>query len=108
MKTISTNPLVYRASRRDIARHTCIDCGVNVIKIGDYCMISPDIWERKFHLEWRDNLCIACIEARLGRKLRPMFKGDFIGFPNVEGYPMSAILTDRIGFIKFFKSRGAK
>ena len=96
MKTISENPLIYHASRRDIARHKCVGCGVNVIKIGDYCMINPDIWERKLHLEWHDNMCIACIEARLGRKLKPLFFGDFIGCPAVDGFPRSDVLNDRL------------
>jgi len=63
-------------SRREIDRHVCKDCGVNVIKIGEYCMINPALWKDKLGLGWDDNLCIGCIEKRLGRKLRGMV--DFI------------------------------
>jgi hypothetical protein len=92
------HPPCYKFSRQEIARHKCIGCGVNVIKIGDYCMLSGDIWKRKLHLEWSDNMCIACIEAGIGRKLRPLFRGDFDGWPTVEGFPMSDVLRNRLGF----------
>lgn len=93
MITISHNPLVYRMSRREIAQHTCISCGVNIVEIGDYCMLNPDIWDRKLRLQWTDNMCIACIEKRLGRKLR---LGDFSNMPMIEGFPMSDVLRDRL------------
>jgi hypothetical protein len=32
---------------RELARHKCKDCGVNVIKIGEYYMVSPQLWEDK-------------------------------------------------------------
>lgn len=86
----------YHFSRRAIARCKCLDCGINVIKAGDYCMLSPDIWDKQLHLGWHDNLCIACIEERLGRQLRPLCSGDFICFPSVEGFVTSKILSDRI------------
>ena len=86
----------YRFSRSEIARCRCNDCGVNVIKIGDYCLLTLRIWEDQFGLGPYDNLCIACIEKRLGRKLT--WLADFIGFPVVEGYPMSDTLLDRYGF----------
>ena len=40
-----------------------------------------------------DNLCLACIEKRLGR---PIAIGDVITFPVVEGYPMSDTLHARL------------
>lgn len=83
----------YHFSRREIARHKCLDCGVNVIKIGDYCMLQPDLWQRKLHLKWTDNMCIACVEVRIGRKLNVR---DFLTFPSVEGFARSDILDDRI------------
>ncbi len=87
----------YKFSRREIARHKCIGCGVNVIKIGDYCMLSSDLWNRKLGLKWDDNMCVACIEARIGRKLS-LRKHDFTSFPSVEGFPMSNVLANRLGF----------
>jgi hypothetical protein len=102
MTCISRNPLVYRFSRREIARCKCIDCGVNVIKVGDYCMLHPDLWERKLHLKWDDNMCVACIEAHVGRKLSLR---DCINFPSVEGFPMSDVLADRLfGHLVILKS----
>lgn len=95
---ISTAPMAkqraYKFSAREIARHRCNDCGVNVIKNGDYCMLRPDIWEVTFGLGGGDNLCVACIERRLGRKLTFL---DFITSPSVEGFPMSDTLFDRFG-----------
>lgn len=82
----------YKFSRAQMARCVCNDCGVNVIKRGDYCMINPQIWEDQFRLGWSDNLCIACIEARLGRQLTLL---DFCCFPSVEGYPASEVLISR-------------
>jgi hypothetical protein len=86
----------YKFSQAEIAGFTCIDCGVNVIEAGDFCMLQSSIWNDQLHLKWEDNLCVKHIEARLGRKLRPQLLGDFAGFPSVEGYPMSDILRDRI------------
>jgi hypothetical protein len=77
------------------ARWKCLDCGVNVIKAGDFCMLQPALWERRLGLTWDDNMCVGCIETRLGRKLS-MRRCDFICFPHVEGYPMSAVLRSRI------------
>jgi hypothetical protein len=82
----------------ELARHACKDCGVNVIEIGEYYMVSPRLWEDKFHLTWTDNFCIGCLEARLGRKLQNLvvtpdlvIGGDFISFPkNPGGYENSA------------------
>ena len=69
MKDIIERPFGYKFSRRKIARHVCIDCGINVIKIGDYCMIHADIWEKQLGLRWSDNMCLRCVELRLGRAL---------------------------------------
>jgi hypothetical protein len=85
----------YQFSPDDIARHTCLDCGVNVIEVGDYCMVQEEIWRDTLALGWDDNLCIACIEKRLGRRLTPHdLKFGFT--PAVEGYPKSDALTERI------------
>jgi hypothetical protein len=48
----------------------CLDCGVNVIASNDFCWLYFDVWEGELGLGWRDNLCIRCIEQRLGRKLK--------------------------------------
>jgi hypothetical protein len=84
----------YKFSRKQIARFTCNDCGVNVVKIGDFCMLKPQIWEGVLGLGWNDNLCVRCIEARLGRQLG-LF--DFGAPASVEGYPVSDTLVSRLG-----------
>ena len=83
----------YKLSPRQIARCRCNDCGVNVIAAGDYCMLRPRIWRDTFGLGITDNLCLACIERRLGRAITI---GDVITFPVVEGYPMSDTLHARL------------
>ena len=83
------------ASRREIARLVCKDCGVNVAKIGEYCMIDPAIWVKRLGMKLSDNLCIGCIEARLGRKLGG--RGDFISWPvNPGGFNDSDRYTQRL------------
>ena len=84
----------YRLSRRQIARHRCLDCGINVIKAGDYLMLRLEIWEDQFGLGWEDNLCLQCIERRLGRRIT--MHDTMNGIPTVAGHPMSAALYDRI------------
>jgi hypothetical protein len=56
---------------RKLPRFPCNDCEVDCLKIGDWYMAPPRIWEDRLGLSWQDNLCIACLEKRLGRKLRP-------------------------------------
>src|SRR4029079_18223886 len=92
-KSLPLTP-TYRNWPREIARFRCIDCGVNVVKIGDWYLVSDAIWIDQFGLGWRGHLCLACVEKRLGRKLR---LPDFGGFPLaiVEGYPISKKLIDR-------------
>ena len=97
LQVMAKNLNHFRLSPKEIARHKCRDCGVNVIKIGDYCMLSTDIWEGKLGMGERDNLCIACIEARLGRTLS-LSLFDFTSFPSVEGFAPSQTLQDRLGF----------
>jgi hypothetical protein len=81
-----------RLSRHLLASHACKDCGLNVITAGEYYMVSPRLWEDKLHLKWTDNLCIGCLETRIGRKLRGfaiepgvVIGGDFISFPENPG-----------------------
>jgi hypothetical protein len=88
------NLSAYRFTRKQVARYTCNDCSVNVIDCGDFCMLQPAIWEEQFGLGWDDNLCLACIEKRLGRRLMML---DFCSFPYVDGYPQSAALLERYG-----------
>ena len=95
MKDIIERPFGYKFSRRKIARHVCIDCGINVIKIGDYCMIHADVWEKQLGLRWSDNMCLRCVELRLGRALTAEEVGWGL-IHDVEGYPKSDLLMARI------------
>ena len=88
-------PMIDRHRRRMIAAFKCNDCGLNVIRAGEYYMVSPQIWDDWLHLEWNDNLCIGCLESRLGRKLTIL---DFIVVPhNPGGFSLSNSRSARGG-----------
>jgi hypothetical protein len=56
----------------------CNDCGVNVLESGDWYMTPPELWAG-LGLEWDDNLCIPCLEKRLGRDAK--FLEDILPIP---------------------------
>jgi hypothetical protein len=93
-----TRPRAHKFSRREIASLVCNDCNTNVLRDGSYFMLSPKIWRDKFGLGWDDNLCLACIETRLGRRVS-IARGDFCSPPPaIEGFPRSDALLERFGF----------
>ena len=53
----------------------CNDCGVDVWESGDWYMAPSKIWGDKLGLGWDDNLCLTCLERRLGR---PVKLGDIV------------------------------
>jgi hypothetical protein len=53
-------------------RYECKDCGVDVLATGDWYMATPDLWGRQLGLGRDDNLCLACLERRLGRPVVPL------------------------------------
>jgi len=53
----------------ELARYACNDCDVNVVTAGEFYMISNDIWFDQLGLGCSDNLCIGCLEARIGRRI---------------------------------------
>ena len=57
-------------------RYPCNDCGVDVLEIGDWYM-ARKIWD-ELGLGWTDNLCLACLEKRLGRPLAPGYTDIFL------------------------------
>jgi hypothetical protein len=75
-------------------QYRCNDCGVDVLAAGEWYMAGADIWNRQLGLSWSDNLCIGCLEQRLGRR---------VSFPEVgpassrRNNPTSARLLDRLG-----------
>jgi len=56
---------------KGLPKFPCNDCRVDVLQKGDWYMAQPEIWQAALGLGWNDNLCIECLEKRLGRKLRP-------------------------------------
>lgn len=61
----------------------CATCDVNVMKIGEYYMVTNDLWKR--YGVGRGMLCIGCLEERLGRELTSV---DFTDVPiNDQGNP---------------------
>ena len=88
----------------------CLDCGVNIFKVGDYCNLHDRTWKDELRLKKTDNLCIKCIEVRLGRKL--IFT-DFSSVPpnlhrTVKGYKMSDVLVERLGLTTSRKRKRMK
>ena len=53
-------------------------------------MVTPQIWEGQLGLNWDDNLCLDCLEVRLGRKL---VVEDILTFPS---YPGMRPISDRL------------
>ena len=54
-----------------LARFDRRDCGANVVTIGEFYMWPPEVWKGELGLGWNDNLCMGCLESRLGRHVRP-------------------------------------
>ena len=76
----------------------CNDCGVDVVAAGEYYMLRSDIWKEQLGLGWSDNLCIGCLEQRLGRTVTLRDFGSFPSYPWMQ--PASDRLMDRFGFKK--------
>lgn len=95
----------------DNSGYLCIDCGVDtsIDGIQEYYMVTKAVWLKaglKHPDMGRDSpggqhdgmLCIGCLEARLGRKLKP---ADFTNVPINRGwFPMSERLTNRVYGLK--------
>lgn len=79
----------------------CIDCLVHTIKIHEYYMVRPDIWQKYMKGHKGSFICIGCLEQRMGRRLQP---SDFTHAPinhldKIGGYEnkQSPRLRDRLG-----------
>ena len=55
----------------------CLDCGVNTDEIGEYYMLTNEVWKEAVP-DLVGMLCINCVELRLGRQLWPE---DFMDSP---------------------------
>lgn len=59
--------------------HLCMDCEKHQVEFNEYYMVHDWIWNSVIiNNEIYGLLCIGCLEARLGRELRPE---DFTDFP---------------------------
>ena len=73
----------------------CLDCGVNTDAIDEYYMLNSDLWA-VVNPDITGNLCIGCVESRLGRALTPAdFTDGQINDP--AKFRRSARLCDRLG-----------
>jgi hypothetical protein len=70
----------------------CKDCGVHTGIIGEYYMVTKDIWSEH---GCEGMLCISCLEGRMSRRLSSR---DFTNFPINTGVGIhrSKTLTDRL------------
>ena len=73
-------------------RCICNDCGVDIVKAGEYVMLDLQIWVHELGLDLHDNLCIGCVEKRLGRRIKGF--GDITNMQNCG--PMSLRLQVRV------------
>jgi hypothetical protein len=49
---------------------SCIDCGINTMKLGEYYCLTSQTWYTATVAEGGDGmLCLGCVEVRLGRTL---------------------------------------
>ena len=80
LNTDRTHPLLRRRFRaiRDLWFDKwsafCVDCGVDVHEIGEYFMVLGAVWNTAWRGRYRSpigdgQLCIGCLERRLGRTL---------------------------------------
>lgn len=76
----------------DMGNFICLDCGVNTADIGEYYMLTNEVWREAAPDEGElgGMLCVNCVELRLGRQLWPE---DFMDAP--LNY-MHSILSPRL------------
>ena len=86
-----------KLSKEKLAHFRCNDCGINVVDIGDWYMATPEIWNEQLGLGWNDNLCIACLEQRLGRRVRRGDIGPASSMHFVDD--ISDRVADRLSFV---------
>jgi hypothetical protein len=86
-----------KLSKEKLAHFRCNDCGVNVVEIGDWYMATPEIWKEQLSLGWNDNLCIACLEQQLGRRVRRGDIGPASSMHFVDD--ISDRVADRLSFV---------
>jgi hypothetical protein len=85
---------VTTLSKKELARYRCNDCSINVVTAGEFYMLKGEIWEGQLGLGLHDNLCIGCLEKRLGRKVSLRDMGSLQSYPWTK--PPSVRLEHRL------------
>ena len=83
-----------RRARIKMNKEKCKDCKEEVIR--EYYMVWDEIWENAGMKCDGGQLCIGCLEKRIGRELVP---DDFLEAPINDGYRSSDRLLDRLGLL---------
>lgn len=76
----------------------CMDCGndISIWGIAEWFMVSNSVWERSGAGK-EDDLCVGCLEKRIGRKLTSYDFGGTGSFPVNSLFEQSPRLRDRMG-----------
>jgi hypothetical protein len=93
--TVDGQEQEIRLMEDDVRNPLCMDCGVDTDAIDESYMVHDELWRAAVPSE-AGMLCIACLEKRLGRKLR---RDDFRPYCQSafdEGMPVSRRLKDRL------------
>jgi hypothetical protein len=96
MKALGSDTL----SAEELARYVCNDCGVNVVEIGEFYMCPDKVWKGELGLGWEDNLCLGCLDERLGREAKSFCELLPIVPPYKWMRMSSDRMSDRFGFMK--------
>jgi hypothetical protein len=74
----------------------CVDCSADTYALREYYMVHDPLWEQAGMTPNGGELCVGCLERRLGRDLTPTdFTGVFLNVP-LHGWH-SARLNHRLG-----------
>ena len=84
-----------RMPRDDL--YLCVDCKIDTEKISERYMVHMELWLTVMPSHDAGMLCIGCLEARLGRKLR---QEDFFDAPMHKVELKSKRLMARLGLVK--------
>jgi hypothetical protein len=76
-------------------RWLCVDCGTDTDKLSEYYSVTNKVWADAGMRADGGQLCIGCLEVRLGRKL---YRSDFKKCPLNDGglFPQSERLKERL------------
>lgn len=78
----------------------CLDCGRHTGDLREYYVVRPEVWAAAFPpgtVDTSGMLCVACLEARLGRELAP---ADFLPCAANVIFAVSPLLASRQGWVR--------